>query len=273
MQKGVQPFVRKHSPLLVHRRNVTSQCGEDGLIAWIVEELRPAERVCVEFGAGDGKHLSNTYSLIRDAGWRGIMIEADGEQYRRLAETYAGSEAVVTVNRLVAVEGPDSLDGILAALGAPRRLGVISIDVDGMDWYIWESLERHDAELIVIEFNPTIPNDVIFVQEKSFAVNHGCSLLALIELGKRKGYELAVCTEWNALFVRREALSRLGIVDNFIGRLYRPLQDGRIFQGYDGSIHVVGMDRLLWKDQMPLDAEDFQVLPKALRTCREAESA
>ena len=131
-------------------------------------------------------------------------------------------------------------------------------------------LLEHEPEIIVIEFNPSIPNDVDFVQEKSFTVNQGCSLLALVRLGKAKGYELAVCTDWNAFFVKRERLQALDVSDNSIDRLYQPVQDGRIFQGYDGSIHVVGMDRLLWRN-VPLASEDFQVLPLALRVFGDAQ--
>jgi hypothetical protein len=136
---------------------------------------------------------------------------------------------------------------------------------------VWESLTRHTPELIVIEFNVTIPNDVLFVQDKSFEVNQGCSLLALVMLGKDKGYELAVCTTWNAIFVKRDKLERLGVKDNFIMNLYKPLHDGRIFQGYDGSIHVAGMTKLVWQGGTPLTSEDFQVLPKMKRVWRDAQ--
>jgi hypothetical protein len=132
-------------------------------------------------------------------------------------------------------------------------------------------LTNYAPELIVIEFNPTIPNDVLFVQDKSFSVNHGCSLLALVMLGKQKGYELAACTGWNAFFVKKEKLSVLGIANNFISRMYAPLQDGRIFQGYDGSIHVVGMNNLMWKGGIQVSSEDFQVLPKSVRVWADAQ--
>jgi len=60
-------------------------------------------------------------------------------------------------------------------------------------------------------------------------------------------------------------ISILGIENNFIGNLYRPLQDGRIFQGYDGTIHVIGMDTMIWQGGLPVCSEDFQVLPKSAR--------
>jgi hypothetical protein len=199
------------------------------------------------------------------------MIEADAEKYSQLQATYAGNPRVTTLNRFVDLEGANRLDNILAEVGAPADPGVLSIDIDGNDYYVFESLAEHHPELVIVEFNPTVPNDVIFVQAPSFEVNHGCSLLALVLLGQEKGYELAVATKWNAFFVRRDKFPLLGIADNSISTLYAPIQDGRIFQGYDSSIHVVGMDRLIWKGGITLSSADFQVLPESLRTWSDAQ--
>ena len=271
MKMQLARFSSVESPLLGHARNVTSQCGEDGIIARIIDVLQPLNRFCVEFGAWDGRHFSNCYNLLANNGWSGLMIEANAEKFRELQKTYQDSPQVATLNRFVAFEGTDTLDQILRENGAPQELGVLSIDIDGNDYYVWESLQAYSADLVVIEFNPTIPNDVIFVQEKSFQVNHGCSLLALVLLGKEKGYELACCTNWNAFFVKQAAYPGLGIKDNFIYKMYQPLQDGRIFQGYDSSIHVVGMDNLIWGGGVRLTSADFQVVPQSMRHWGDAQ--
>jgi len=270
MQKTIYQPNQINSPLLRHRFNVTSQRGEDGIIQHITDILNPSNKYCVEFGAWDGKHFSNCYNLLVNKNWHGVMIEANFNKYQELIETYKAHTNVKTINRLVDFDGPNTLDNILSECGAPTAISVLSIDIDGNDFYIWESLNEYAPELIVIEFNPSIPNDVLFVQDKSFEINQGCSLLALIALGKSKGYELAVCTEWNAFFVKREKLQALGVTDNAINSLYNPLQNGRIFQGYDGTIHVVGMDKLLWRNE-PLNSEDFQVLPKEQRVWADAQ--
>jgi len=198
------------------------------------------------------------------------MIEANPEKYAELVVTYREVPAARTANRFVSFEGPNSLDAILREFGSPTRPGLLSIDIDGNDFYIWESLTNYRPEIVVIEFNPSIPNDVEFVQSRSFEINQGCSLRALIGLGAEKGYELAVCTDWNAIFVTKEKFAMVGVSDNSIDRLYAPVQDGRIFQGYDGTIHVVGMDRLLWRN-MPVSSENFQVLPPSLRVFDDAQ--
>ncbi len=128
-----------------------------------------------------------------------------------------------------------------------KNFDLLSIDVDGTDYFIWESLSEFLPRLVIIEFNPTVPNDIIFVQAKDANVNHGCSLLALVTLGKQKGYELVCCTSTNAFFVRKEEFHHIGLSNNSHWNLYEPICDGRIFQGYDSTIFVEGMDRLVWK--------------------------
>lgn len=272
MHKSIQNFYPLVSPLLQYRHNVTSQQGEDGIIDRIMSVLSPVNRYCVEFGAWDGKNHSNCYNLIMNKNWAGVMIEPNPERYEQLTETYRGCSAVKTVNKFVQCDGPDTLDNILMDCGAPSEPGLISIDIDGNDYHVWESLVAFRPELLVIEFNPTIPNDVIFIQDKSFEINHGCSLLALVILGKKKGYELAVCTEWNAFFVKEGKAAALGVENTSHLALYTPQLDGRIFQGMDHSIHVVGMDCLFWGGRA-LTSEDFQVLSKSERVWKDAQNS
>jgi hypothetical protein len=70
---------------------------------------------------------------------------------------------------------------------------------------------------VVIEFNPTIPSEVAFVQADA-NLNQGASLRALVELGNRKGYRLAAATSWNAIFVVEEDWERLQIEEDSVAR-------------------------------------------------------
>ncbi len=264
MELQLARLTKINSPLLAYAKSVTSQYGEDGIIARLIELVQPKHRYCVEFGAWDGKHYSNCHELLATTDWQAVMIEGNPEKYRDLVKTYAGNDRVRTLNRFVDFEGANSLDNILVECDAPADIGLLSIDVDGNDYHIWKSLERYAPEIVIIEFNPTVPNDVFFVQDRSFEINQGCSLFALAVLGQEKGYELCVCTRTNAFFVKKEKFGMLGIRNNSLNVLYHPYQDGRIFQGYDGTIYVVGMNGLVWQN-IRLSSEDFQVLPKAAR--------
>jgi hypothetical protein len=261
-----QSFVKPASAFLREfHRNVTSQLGEDGIIEKIFEIMGATNRYCVEFGAWDGKLYSNSWNLLKNGGWRGLLIEADTEKYAELAAEYAGRADVVTRNLRVATEGPQSLDAILAEAGAPSDLDFLCIDIDGNDWHIWNALKDFAPRLVAVEFNPSIPNDVIFVQDDDPSVNHGSSLLALIELGKAKGYELVATTDCNAFFVPKALFPAFGIADNGIYAMHDPMYfESRLFQLYDGTLVLTGCKRLLWSN-VTIEQEDIQVLPKALR--------
>jgi hypothetical protein len=257
--------------LLQHGANVTSQCGEDGILAKIFEVIGEHGKLCVEFGAWDGREFSNTYALIQQQGWSGYLIEANPERFKALQETYGANPRAKPINRFVRLDkGEGTIDEILAEHGCPAEIDLLSIDIDGNDYYVWESMAEPSAKVVVIEFNPTVPNDVYFVQDRSFQVNQGCSLLALIQLGREQGYELVCATGWNAIFVRLEYFALFNIEDNSIDAMYQPLMNGRIFHGFDGTVHVLGMPRLMWHN-MRFGAETFQVLPPEKRVHGDAQ--
>lgn len=264
-------FFKVDSPLLKFKQNISSQCGEDGIIEQVFKVIEPVSHYFVEFGAWDGKHLSNCYNLASNKDWHGAFIEGNAKKFDDLLAIHGSNEKIQCINSFVEIDGDNKLDSILQNAGAPANIDLISIDVDGLDWFIWASLEAFRPQLIVIEFNPTIPNDVSFVQAKDSSISHGCSLLSLVELGKSKGYELICCTAWNAFFVPKELFPLFEIKNNFLALLYQPIQDGRIFCGYDSCIHIAGMDRLLWGNVV-VSSEDFQILPKSLRRWGDAQS-
>ncbi len=267
-----RPRSRRNPQSLVfepYRRDVTSQRGEDGIIERIFTLVPPAHRFCVEFGAWDGKLFSNTWNLLNTHVWRGVLIEAVGPRFEALAATYAAArERVRLLNRFVAVAGPERLDALLAEAGAPIDFDLLSIDIDGNDWHVWHSLAAFRPRVVVVEFNPSIENDVLFVQDADPRIHQGCSLLALVELGREKGYELCAATEFNAFFIEKSLFPRLGIADNDIDALYQTTLHAKIFHGFDGTVFAVGTTRLLWHDTA-LTQEDYQVLPANMRIYRD----
>jgi hypothetical protein len=246
-------------------RKVTSQRGEDGIIEKIFEITGTANQYCVEFGAWDGKHYSNTWNLLNNEGWRGLQIEGSAEKFQELDAAYAGNDQVLTRNCLVETSGANRLDAILAEASTPEDLDLLCIDVDGLDWHIWNSLSDYAPRLVVVEFNPSVPNDIIFVQDDDPTINQGASLHALIELGKSKGYELVATTEWNGFFVQKELFAAFGIEDNHIDAMHDLAHfESRLFQCYDGTLVLAGCKHLLWSN-VTIAQEDIQVLPMSLR--------
>jgi hypothetical protein len=257
-------FYALESPLLQYHNNVASQNGEDGIIEYIFNTLPPADkRYCVEFGAWDGKYLSNCYNLVRNKGWFGLFIEANDAKFEQLLLNHGSSSNVTCLKKFVEFDGANRLENLIDQANFPSELDLLSIDIDGADYFIWESVVRYRPRVVVIEFNPSIPNDVIFVQAKDMSVNQGSSLLALVQLGKQKGYELICATSCNAIFVLSEYYPLFNLPSNHVTRLWSS-GTGRIFHGYDSYVYISGMPRLLWSNTT-VNSEDLQILPASLR--------
>jgi hypothetical protein len=252
-------------PLLEFKSDVTSQNGEDGMIAEILKRIGIANKWCAEFGASNGTHDSNSYNLLANEGWSGVLIEADKTYFEKLAELYKDNTHAHCFNEFVSFEGEHSLDSIFGRTPMPQDPDLLSIDIDGNDYHIWESLKNYAPRLIVIEYNPTIPNDIEFVQPRDMSVFQGSSLLSLVNLGKEKGYELVAVNESNAFFVKRELYPLCKVEDNSIDILHTDHQfETRLFQLYDGTLKIAGFDRLLWHN-IPIDEEKLQMLPSSKR--------
>ncbi len=207
---GVQP---SQLWLLDFKRNAYSQCGEDGVISKILDILPETDKWCVEFGAWDGKHLSNTWNLISSKGYSAVLIEGDPKKYEVLKKN-VGSQAVIALNNFVGFGPEDNLDRLLEQTPIPCNFDFLSIDIDGNDYHVWNATTAFRPKVVCLEFNPTIPDEVEFVQPADRAVQQGSSLQSIANLGKKKGYELVSVLPWNAIFVRHEYFNLFLIGDN-----------------------------------------------------------
>ena len=250
--------------LLAYAGNVTSEHGEDGILERIFAVMGEGGRWCVELGALNGTHGSNVWRLITEKRWSAVAIEADQTYFEKLQEVYRGF-AVDCVNAFVSFEGENSLDQILSRTPIPHNFDLLSLDIDGNDYHVWESLVTYRPRVVVIEFNPSIPDDVLFIQPKDMRVQQGSSLRALVELGKSKGYELVATTQSNALFVSKELFPLFGISDNSLEVLHLDhTLETKLFQLYDGTLMLSGNGRLIWHN-IPINLTALQVLPRRKR--------
>lgn len=245
--------------------SVTSQFGEDGILARIFEVLSIKGGQCVEFGAWDGKLYSNTYNLIANSGWKGVLIEGSHSRFNDLQQTYKERRDVCLINKFVGFDKHDKLDAILSGTHVSSDVDLLSIDIDGNDYHVWKDLTNYHPKVVVIEFNPSIPNNIHFIQNRDRTVNQGSSLLALQRLGIDKGYELVECSLINAFFVKKELFPLFEIEDNTIESLYTDKRcQTQIFQLFDGTIKISGCRELLWHG-IEIKEEDLQLLPKEKR--------
>lgn len=246
-----------------------SQHGEDGILEEILNRIEKhvdLDGWCSEFGAWDGVHLSNTCYFIRQKNYKAVLIEGDKSKVEQLNKNLP-SKDVIKIHRFVNFEGENSLDSIYAETPLPHNFDFISIDIDGVDYHIFESLQKYKPKIVCIEFNPMIPNSVDYVQPKDMRIKHGNSAKALIRLAKQKGYTLVAITPVNLFFVD-STLSNLVIdVELSLDEL-KPdgMSETIIFSGYDGTILSNKEEIFLLWHGVPIPiTEKLQFLPKFLR--------
>lgn len=239
--------------------------GFDAVIETVVDTLPRRNHWCVEFGAWDGIWGSNSRNLILKHDYAAVLIEGNQDKFRALHKNYAGHRQVVTVNQYVGFDARDGLDAILARTSIPRDFDFLSIDIDGNDYHIWNAVVKYRPKAVCIEFNPTIPPEVSFVQPADRSVNQGSSLAALVELGKKKHYELIAVIGVNAFFVVQEHYPLFKITNNRIEALWLNRDNVTyIFSGYDGRVFLRGCQKLPWH-AIPLLESKVQQVPGYLR--------
>jgi FkbM family methyltransferase len=192
-------------PLSACELRVHSQNGEDGVLAEMLSRIGPGTRSFVEFGVGAGSE-GNCVFLADWCGWRGLFMESQPEAFARLGRKYGMNPDVQTFQTIVA---PGTIDALLHRAGIPYDLDVLSIDVDGADYWIWSALTRAAPRVVVIEYNAALGGERRLAQHPARqtwdgTVAFGASIAALASLGRARGYSLTHTdlTGTNAFFVR-----------------------------------------------------------------------
>lgn len=204
-------------PLNKFQSNVYSQSGEDGVLAEILRRLGisgNSGQWCVEFGAWDGKHLSNTFALVERAHYSAVYIEGDKRRFEDLKKTAQQHPSIVPLCAYVGAtpDDPASLDRLLAQTGIPKEFAVLSIDIDSHDLDVWESFVNYSPKIVVIEINSSVPPGVIW---RHGPKTPGNTFSATWRVAQDKGYEL-VCHTGNLIFVRKDLVASLEIDARFL---------------------------------------------------------
>lgn len=190
-----------------------SQWGEDGILQALTRLVPVPSRTFVEFGVQDYRE-ANTRFLLVNCGWSGLVLECDAESVRSIRESRAYLN--YPLQAVCAFVTRENIDALLREHGMTGEIGVLSVDVDGNDYWIWEAIEAVRPAIVVAEYNHrfgperavTIPYDPAFERSRAHPsrVYFGASLKALTLLGRRKGYDLVGCTSSgvNCFFVRSD---------------------------------------------------------------------
>lgn len=222
--------------LYEHRFNVTSQTGEDGVVAAIFEKIGTRNKFCVDVGASDGYFISNSYHWVKEQKWGGCLFEPHPQRFADLSLLYEERSDVTVFNEgLRATKG---LDDYLDEVGAPIDFDLLSIDIDGMDYWIWAAMEKYRPRLVIIEVNCSMAPDIHFIQSKE-GDRFGSSAAATVALARKKGYELVAHLVSNCIFVRKEDFDTVAIGDNSLERLFTSPFVPKVVSDLDGVHYIL----------------------------------
>jgi hypothetical protein len=206
---------RSQQATLARRFRGLSQHEEDWHHGRALQRIGSATHRFVEIGAG--VNGGNSGFLARECGWTGLMLEGDPGRVASLQRRFAPAVRVVE-----AYVSRENVNALIDSSGLAGDVDLLSIDIDGVDYWVWDALTACRPRLVIVEYNPflgadravAIPYDSRFNRHK-FEVPrdayYGASLPALTKLGARKGYRLVLVEPRgvNAFFVRDDLASDL----------------------------------------------------------------
>jgi len=207
---GVKPEEKDKITIGLHEKQVYSQNGEDGIIEYLLRQIGTESRQFVEIGCGcDVTNCTSNLSINKK--WVGLLMN-DKELTKKTEKVVRKLKVVKFVKVQVS---PKNVNKLLRQHLKDCRVDVLSIDVDGLDFWIWDAISVIQPRLVIIEYNAsfglrpiTVPciNPFSLRQIHESGFYHGASVVALTKLGRRKGYSLVGCdsTGVNAFFVRSD---------------------------------------------------------------------
>lgn len=207
---------------------VFSQFGDDGIIQYLIQQtnISSEERTFIEFGVQDYLE-SNTRFLLLNNYWRGLVLDIDANAIGMIqAAPYYWR---TNLKAVCACVQKDNVNQLFAENGFSGDLGLLSVDIDGNDYWVWQAIEVVRPVIVVAEYNATfgsrravtVPYDPKFYRTRAHASNlyWGASLKALVNLGIEKGYVFVGTNAAgnNAYFVRCDRLGSLRGFDALSG--------------------------------------------------------
>jgi hypothetical protein len=249
-----------HQSLQEVEFKVFSQFGDDGIIQYLIHAIGiPTERrIFIEFGV-ENYEEANTRFLLMNDNWCGLIMDGSAANIRHVQQSSLYWKHDLTA--VAAFIDRDNVNSLFREHGFTGEIGLLSIDIDGNDYWVWERIEGINPIIVIIEYNSvfgwqravTIPYDPAFRRTQAHYSNlyWGCSLQALCLLGEQKGYAFIGCNGAgnNAYFVRKDRLGPLkinaaeeGYVESHFRESRSPLGELSYLSGDDRLHEIRNMD-------------------------------
>ncbi len=209
-----------------------SQFGEDGILAWLLKRIEIPNKVFVEFGVENFTESNTRFLLRSDPGWRGLILDGSEEHmaFVRREEWFWRHH----LSAVAAFVTRENINDLFRDHGVEGDIGILSVDIDGNDLWVWEAIDCISPRIVVCEYNSlfgpdravALPYDPGFDMFKAHysGLYWGASLKAFNYLAERKGYRLVVgnTTGHNAFFVREDLCA--GLPTPSVAEAWRPPQ-------------------------------------------------
>jgi len=194
---------------------VFSQWGDDGIIQYLINYLDIETKIFIEFGVEDYLE-SNTRFLLINNNWSGLVMDGSESNVLKIKKNdlYWRHDLIAKSAFITA----ENINQLIEEENIIGNIGLLHIDIDGNDYWIWKALKVVDPIIMIVEYNSvfgyeraiTIPYKADFVRTTAHYSNlyAGSSLLALCDLAKEKGYAFIGCNSAgnNAYFIKYEYL-------------------------------------------------------------------
>ena len=207
---------------------VYSQSGEDGIIQYLIGKIPEIPKKFIEFGV-ENYLEANTRFLILNNYWSGLIIDGDLENIK-----FIKRDPIYWRTQLTAINSfitKDNINNLIESNNFGGEIGILSIDVDGNDYWIWDSITVCDPSIVIVEYNSffgsksavTIPYIENFVRTKAHhsLIYYGASIKAFEYLAEKKGFELIFTNKAgnNLFFVNKKHKSVFDKIN--INEVYR----------------------------------------------------
>lgn len=209
--------------VLSQRFRIRSQNEEDGLLLALFKRIGTTNRRSVEIGCGSNG--GNSGFLVQECGWTGLMVDANRAKIATVRVRYAGHAATIVKHRVTR----EDVNELLTVYGFGGEVDLLSLDIDGNDYWVWEAIDVCSPRVVVLEYNwlfgpdraVTVPYDADFKVGASGTRSYrGASLAAFAHLGRRKGYRLVATERVNAVFLRNDVAPEIPAIE--VAHGYRP---------------------------------------------------
>lgn len=197
--------------------SIFSQFGDDGIIQWLIDELDIPNKTFIEFGVENYKE-SNTRFLLMNNNWVGGVMDGSDTSVKQIINSYYYWKYDIQAKPAFVTK--ENINQLIQDFQLHADLGLLHIDIDGNDYYVWEAINVINPIIVIVEYNSIFGYDrPITIQYSSDFVRFnkhysglyfGSSLLSLTDLAEKKGYNFIGCNlnGNNAYFVRKDKMTK-----------------------------------------------------------------